>query len=140
MRFLRRSEKRLRSNEGWLITAASRACADINRRYQRDEEHRSSVTAWDTCFTRDEDERFSDNGAHDPHRLTVEHLTINALLRQLDHRERIVVTHLYLLGADSQQLARYLNVTPNHLRQIAFRARRHARLILGELEEEPASR
>lgn len=130
LRFLRRSETKIRSNEAWLITAASRACADINHRHQRDEQHRSELTVWDGCFSLHDDERFSDQGVNDPQRLTMEHLTISVLLRGLSSRERTVITHLYLLGADSEQLARYLNVTPNNLRQIAFSARRHARALL----------
>lgn len=86
MRFLRRSEKKIRSHEGWLITAASRACADINRRHQREEKHRSDVSVWDACFLKDDDERFSDRGANDPEKLTAEHLTVAALLRGLEPR------------------------------------------------------
>ena len=135
LRFLRRSERRIRSNEGWLITAAARACANINDRHRRDEQRRSELTVWDGCFSRHDDERLSDRGANDPERITTEHLTISALLRGLKPRERIVLTHLYLLGANSEQLARYLNVTPNNLRQIAFNARRHARALLQERKD-----
>jgi RNA polymerase sigma-70 factor (ECF subfamily) len=134
LRFLRRSEQKIRSNEAWLITAASRACADINRRHQREERHTSGTG--DVSRAPDDDPRLSDNGQHDPVKLTTEHLTVSRLLRNLNDRDRLVLTHLYLLGADPEQLARYLGVTANNLRQIAHRARRHARALLGDGETE----
>jgi RNA polymerase sigma-70 factor (ECF subfamily) len=133
MRFIRRGEGKVHNHEAWLITAAARACAQLNRRHSRDEERVSDARIWDGCMA-NEDERFSDRGVNDPERLTVEHLTISSLLRRLNERERLVVTHLYLMGADSEQVAKYLNVTPNNLRRIAFNARRHAQTILRGME------
>jgi RNA polymerase sigma factor (sigma-70 family) len=139
LRFLRRSEQKIRSNEAWLITAASRACVDINRRHQRDERHVSDIGGGDVTYASDEDARFSDKGANDPATLTAEHLTVTALMRGLTERDRLILTHLYLLGASSKQVARYLGVTENNVRQIALRARRHARMLLGEGESENAT-
>jgi len=139
LRFIRRSEQAVRNNEAWLIRAAACACADINRRRQRDDERRSDASPLDSCYTRDDDERFSDDGAYSPERITVEQLTISALLRRLEPRERLVVMDLYLMGADPKQVARYLNVTPGNLRFIAFSARRHARAILRSMESTPAA-
>ena len=122
-----------------MITAAARSCADINRRRARDDEHRSDAPIPHGCFSEKEEERFVADDAWSPERLTVEHLTITALLRQLSPREQKVITHLYLMGADTEQVAKYLGVTPDHLYVIAMRARRHARAILTDMERVHAS-
>jgi RNA polymerase sigma-70 factor (ECF subfamily) len=136
LRYLRRSEARIRNHEAWLIRAASRACADIARRQARDDKHRLTGH-WKSSLERDEELVFSHPTA-DPERITVEQLTVSALLRQLTPRERTVVTHLYLLGASVDQVATYLGVSPAHLRVIALRARRHARALLTAMDQ-PAS-
>jgi RNA polymerase sigma factor (sigma-70 family) len=66
----------------------------------------------------------------DPERITTDHLVVTSLLRKLPERERVVVTHLYLLGASQQQVATYLGVSDAALRMIAMRARRHVRAFV----------
>jgi RNA polymerase sigma factor (sigma-70 family) len=139
MRYLRRSEQTIRNNEAWLITAASRACADINRRLRRDDDHLSHAGPWGNCFAGSPQMNFVDDRAEDPEQLTVDHLVIAELLRKMEPRERMVVTHLYLMGASISRVATYLGVTPEHLRVIAMRARRHARAILQTMERMPTS-
>jgi RNA polymerase sigma-70 factor (ECF subfamily) len=134
MRFLRRSEQKIRNNEAWLITAAWRACADINRRHRRDEQRFVTSAVWDGCFTQSEADSLVDVRAPNPEQQTVDHLVVGALLRRLSSRERTVVMHLYFMGANSTELSRYLGVTPEHLRVIAMRARRHARAILADMD------
>jgi RNA polymerase sigma-70 factor (ECF subfamily) len=137
LRFLRCSEQRIRNHEAWLITAASRACAEINRKNGRDDERRTNTSVWGGLFSEKESETMADPRAEDPERSTVDHLTVATLLRRLNERERTVVAHLYLMGASSSQLASYLGVTQVHLRNIAMRARRHARAILADMEDTP---
>ena len=137
LRFLRRSEQRIRNHEAWLITAASRTCAEINRRNLRDDEQRTNTSVWGGLFTQKDASTMVDLRAEDPERFTVEHLTVATLLRRLNDRERLVLAHLYLMGASSSQLATYLGVTQVHLRNIAMRARRHARAILADMEHRP---
>ncbi len=93
----------------------------------------------DGHYINENDERFSDDGAQDPAQLTVDQLTVASLLRRLSDRHRRVVTHLYLLGGEPEQLARFLGVSANNLRQIALRARRHARALLTESETDDAN-
>jgi RNA polymerase sigma-70 factor (ECF subfamily) len=135
MRFLRRSEQKIHNKEAWLITAASRACADISRRHRRDDEHVSLSAKRDWCLASDQTaEDIVDTHADKPEQVAVEHLTIAALFRRMRPRERVVIAHLYLMGATSTQVANYLGVTPENLFVIASRARRHARAILVDME------
>jgi RNA polymerase sigma-70 factor (ECF subfamily) len=136
MRYLRRSNERMRNNQAWLIRAASRACADINRRRQRDDRFRSSMSPWTECFEPSVSMDVPDDRATDPEQLTIDHLVVAELLRRMSFRERLVVTHLYLMGATTTQVAAYLGVTRNHLRLIALRARRHARAIIAAMDRE----
>jgi len=136
MRYLRRSEARIHNHEAWLIRAASRACADIGRRQARDDKHRLAGH-WKSSLEKEEELVFFKPTA-DPEQITVEQLTVSALIRQLTPREQTVVTHLYLLGASIDQVATYLGVSPAHLRVIALRARRHAQALLTAMEQ-PAS-
>ena len=138
MRFIRRSDQHIRNKEAWLINAAWRACADINRRWRRDDEHRSTSFPFDGRPVTDETDDVVDVRADNPESLTVEHLTITALFRQMQPREATVLAHMYLMGATSTQVASYLGVTPDHLWVIASRARRHARAILAGMERTPA--
>lgn len=121
LRFLRRSEPHLRNDEAWLIRAASRACIDIHRRRTRAVEH-EAVGLYPADVT--------DRTGREPERLIVEELAIGELLRGLTERERVIVTHLYLLGSTLKQVAAYLGVSPEHAKVIAFRARRHARSLV----------
>lgn len=132
IRFLRRSDAVIRNEEAWLITAASRACADINRKHQRDEERGAPLPEHEGIGTFQL--RSTASGA-DPEQLTVEQLTISALLRKMSPRDRFVVTHLYLLGASTEKVAKYLGVSNEHLRTIAMRARRHAQHIARAMEQ-----
>lgn len=126
----------MRNNEAWLIRAASRACADINRRRHRDDRFRSSMSPWTECFAPSVSLDVPDDGATDPEQLTVDHLVVAELLRRMPPRERIVVIHLYFMGATTTQIAAYLGVTRNHLRLIALRARRHAQAIIHSMDRE----
>jgi len=134
MRYLRRSERKIRNKEAWLITAAWRACQDINRRRRRDDDHTSTASPWDACFDTDESEDIVDVRADDPEASAVEHLTVTALFRRMNPREARVLASTHFLGATSTQLANYLHVTPENLLVIASRARRHARAILADME------
>lgn len=133
LRFLRRSDAHIRNKEAWLITAAWRACADINRKRRRDEEHIATAHVWD-CLVADESEDIIDVHAENPEQFTVERLTIAALFRQMSPREVSVLTHVYLMGGTSQEVAKYLGVTEDHFFVIVSRARRHARALLVDME------
>jgi RNA polymerase sigma factor (sigma-70 family) len=135
LRYLRRSEHDIRNDVAWLITAAGRACIDINRQRQR-MEARAAPGPWNECFTGGAELRTPMQGLADPEQLTVEHLTIHELLRRLPERERVVITHLYLLGASLKQVARYLGVSYGHAKVIAMRARHHAQAILARMNSE----
>jgi RNA polymerase sigma factor (sigma-70 family) len=134
LRYLRRSERAIRNDEAWLITAASRACADINRRRKREESRRAWPVLRDGELENRIDHTPAPRTTTDPEQITVDHLTVSELLRQLSSRDRVVVTHLYLLGASQQQVAEYLGVTHEHLWVIAMRARRHAQAILHRID------
>lgn len=138
MRFLRRSDQHIRNKEAWLIRAAWRACADINRRRRRDDDHRSLASPFDGCLKSDGTNDIVDVAADSPERLTVEELTISALFRRMNPRESEVLAHVYLMGATTDQVAKYLHVSPDYLYVIVSRARRHARAILSDMEGTPA--
>jgi RNA polymerase sigma-70 factor (ECF subfamily) len=130
LRYLRRSETRVRNQEAWLITAASRACADINRWHRREDSWRA-LPKVDGENLRDSTMRIPDTSiSADPERFTIDHLVVKALLRRLNRRDRAVIVHLYLLGASQHQVARYLGVSDEYLRVVAMRARRHAAALL----------
>lgn len=136
IRYLRRSQQKIRNKEAWLISAAWRACQDINRRRRRDQEHILASSPWDGIPS-DESDDIVDVSADDPLAVTVDHLTIMALFRRMNEREAKVLASTHFLGASSSQLAKYLHVTPENLLVIASRARRHARAILADMEHAP---
>jgi RNA polymerase sigma-70 factor (ECF subfamily) len=135
LRFLRRADHKIHNKEAWLITAAFRACADINRRRTRDEYRKASSSPFDGVLEEDGSNDVADVHAANPEAVTVEQLTIAALFRQMNPREATVLAHVYLMGATTEQVARYLGVSVDYLYVIVSRARRHARAILAAREE-----
>lgn len=63
------------------------------------------MSPWTDCFAPSIVMDVFHDRATDPERLTVDQLIVAELLRRMSSRERIVVTHLYLMGANARQVA-----------------------------------
>lgn len=135
IRFLRRSDQHIRNPEAWLITVATRACIDINRRRQRDQRLFVSPSGEELRPVEDRAHRIPDPKLVDPEQLIVESLWINQILRKLNERDRVIVTHLYLMGRSLSQLASFLGVSYEYAKVLAQRARRHVRALLADLKD-----
>jgi RNA polymerase sigma-70 factor (ECF subfamily) len=132
IRYLRRSDRHVRNPEAWLITAATFACIDINRRRQRDAKFIAPPRGEQVTTGEDGAGQIADPKSVDPEQLIVEALWITSILRRLSERDRIVITHLYLWGRSLSQLASFLGVSYDNAKMIAHRARRHVRALLTE--------
>jgi RNA polymerase sigma factor (sigma-70 family) len=130
IRYLRRSDRHVRNPEAWLITAAARACLDLNRRRQYEARFMAPPPAMTAKGDLVTEGRVADPHAADPERLVVEAVWISRLLRQLSERDRTIITDLYLMGSSLAQVATFLGISYDSAKMSAMRARRHVRAIL----------
>jgi len=121
VRLLQTDPRSIRAIDPWLTTVAVRVCAGIHRRRYQHPEYEL------------------DPHAAEPHgELDIDAVLGDAWFRRiasaLPRSDAEVLTLLYVYPHRRREVAAYLGVSLDHLRVIAFRARRRAQSVLDTLD------
>jgi len=122
IRFLRTDPRTIRNIDPWLSTVAVRACAEVLRRRYRDAERELGQHASEPLGAIEFD-------------AVLDSVWLDRIARDLSPGDREVLILLYLYPHRRPEVAAHLGVTLDHLRVIAFRARRHAQAVLDSIGE-----
>ena len=112
----------IRNIDPWLSTVAVRACAEVLRRRYRDAERELGQHASEPLGAIEFD-------------AVLDSVWLDRIARDLSPGDREVLILLYLYPHRRPEVAAHLGVTQDHLRVIAFRARRHVQAVLDSIGE-----
>jgi RNA polymerase sigma factor (sigma-70 family) len=122
VRFLRTDPRRINNVDAWLTAVAVRVCGGVHRRRYSHPEVLLDLHSAASPGAEDFD-------------AVLDNVWLERVAKDLSAGDREVLTLLYLYPHRRQEVAAHLGVTLDHLRVIAFRARRHAQAVLDSIAE-----
>ncbi len=122
IQFLLADRSRIANLDAWLTTVAARTCGHLHRwRFAHPEEE----------LLDDLENTTSDDDLED----VIDAVWFERIVSRLPEMDRHVLTWLYLEKLSRESVAEHLGVSTDHLRVIAYRARRRAHRMLSAFDD-----